>query len=287
MTINTDGTNLNIVTDGYTLHSADLIVWQHSLFVNEEANANMTYGLTINQGTSNNQAFCLKQSQVNTGLTTLVLGTDAEIDDFFTIEQAKDSEGGAYIQVLGQDANQTPLIIETWGGDPAIGDSSSTLGAMNFFVGQHNGSNVGVNMAANSNAVAWGEITSGSRETRMILKADDGELHLGNSTLVALDAEEDALIVRAMQRESSHEGILDNQWDNPFYNYDKLKEFGLAGEKDKDDFFLFPLQSRLNAHEGAIWQTYCGLRDVQEIVDYQKEEIKSLKQELRLLKEAE
>ena len=126
-------------------------------------------------------------------------------------------------------------------------------------------------MADNSNLFSWGEIdSSNNRLTRMLLKADDGELHLGNTTLVGLDAEDDIQLVRAMQRSGSSSGIIDSEYDNPFYSYSKLVELGLAGEKDDEGFFLFPLQSRLHAHEGAMWQMYTemmGMKDKLELAE--------------------
>ena len=136
---------------------------------------------------------------------------------------------------------------------------------MNWFVGQHDGSNADADMAANSNAMAWGEIdSSNARKTRMLLKADDGELQLGNTTLVALDEEDDIQLIRAMQKAGSSGGILESERDNPFYNYNKLHELGLAGERGEDGFFLFPLQSRLHAHEGAMWQTHLRVAELEE-----------------------
>ena len=52
------------------------------------------------------------------------------------------------------------------------------------------------------------------------------------------------------------EGLVLTEFDNPFDNYDMLHRVGLAGEKDKHGFFLFPLQARLAAHEGAMWQMH-------------------------------
>jgi len=189
-------------------------------------------------------------------LSTLPTSGSVEADDWLGINMVE-SRGGAFITVLAQPEVVFPLFLETWGGSPQTTDTSGSLGAMNFFVGEHNGANADVDMAANSNAVAWGEInSSGSRLARMILKADDGELHLGNTTLVALDDQPDALVVRAMQKTSAASGIIETEFDNPMYDYNWLKGRGLAGEMDDEGFFLFPLQSRMHAHEGAIWQNY-------------------------------
>mgnify|MGYP001593089044 FL=1 len=95
----------------------------------------------------------------------------------------------------------------------------------------------------------------------MILKGDDGELHLGNTTLVAVDIHDDALVVRAMQKALTVDGIIENQWDNPMYSYSWLREHGLVGEKNERGKFLFPLQPRLALHEGAIWQNYCSIKN--------------------------
>jgi hypothetical protein len=82
-----------------------------------------------------------------------------------------------------------------------------------------------------------------------------------------------------MLKVGSSEGIIESRWDNPFYNYGYLREKGLAGEMDNDGFFLFPLQSRLSAHEGAIWQTAVRTYELAEKVGLLETE----NQELRAL----
>lgn len=228
--------------------------------IGDTSHAGMTTGLVVNQGEADNHILALKSSDVATGLTSIVLGTDVETDDFLTINKTNPTGGGAWIQVLGTTGQATPFALDTWGGAPATTDTSGSLAAQNFFVGQHDGANADVDMAADSNAFAWGEIdSSNARLTRMLLKADDGELHLGNTTLVALDTEDDVMLVRALQRETSGgRGILPTLYDpeNPMQDYQKLRELGLVGEKDAEGFYLFPLQKRLALYEGAIWQTY-------------------------------
>ena len=228
-----------------------------TIYVNDTSNANSTIGITINQGANDNQAFTIKSSDVATVLTTITTGADVETDDYFSIFKFSATLGGAHIYSLAESTATEALMVETWCGAPATTDTSASLGAMCFFGGQHDGANADVDMAANSNLVVWGEIDSANaRLTRMLLKADDGELHLGNTTLVALDGEDDIRLVRAMQKESASDGLVLTEFDNPFDNYDMLHRVGLAGEKDKHGFFLFPLQARLAAHEGAMWQMH-------------------------------
>jgi hypothetical protein len=224
------------------------------------------YNIVMNQQALDTNHFSLRSSDVATVLTTIVLGPDVTTSDYFTIGKASATLGGAFIQSLAETTATEALHIEAWGGSPATTDASSSLAAVNIFVGEHNGSNADADMASNSNALAVGEITSaGARATRFLLKADDGELHLGNSTLVALDAEDDIMAVRSLQRLSSEgRGILDSLYDpsNPFNDYAKLRAMGMVGERDDDGFSLFPLQPRLALHEGAMWQLFNDLMDV-------------------------
>lgn len=236
----------------------------------ETAHAGADAGsIIIDHNTGDGVAFAVKNSDVTTGLGSITKAAyTPEGDDYFTVGKASSTTGGAMIMALGATGNSSPLFIQAWSGAPATTDTSSSLASMNMFCGQHNGANGDADMAANSNALAVGEIdSSNARLTRMLLKADDGELHLGNTTLVALDAEDDNQIVRAMQKTGSSGGIIESRHDNPFYSYEKLVEMGLAGEKDAEDFFLFPLQSRLHAHEGAMWQTYCMVKDQQDQIE--------------------
>jgi hypothetical protein len=260
-TISTTAGNLTL-TPG-----TDVAISSGRLFIGDTANANQGVGLTINQGTDDKQGFSLKSSDVDTGLTTIVKGGfDVEVDDYFAIGKGSPNTGGVYMYVLAEHTEANPFFLEVWGGAPGTSDTTSNAySPINFFVGQHDGSNGDVDMGANSNLMVWGEIDSSSaRVSRMVLKADDGELHLGNTTLVAFDEEDDIQLVRAMQKEGSSGGILESERDNPFYDYNKLYELGLAGEKDKDGDFLFPLQSRLHAHEGAMWQTHLRVAELEE-----------------------
>jgi len=263
-----------LVTIGSTTTELDAesgLIYDGTLYIGDSANGNMTTGLTINQGAADDQILAFKSSDPSGGhgLTTGTAAKDVEDDDYMTFGKQNADKGGIQINVVAKSDLADPFFLETYGGPPATNDVSYSSAAMQFYVGEHDGSNALVDMAADSNAFAWGEIGSnGGRNVRMLLKADDGQLHLGNTlALVALDNEDDRQIIRAIQKEGSSSGIIESKWDNPFYDYDKLHELGLAGEKDEEGFFLFPVQSRLHAHEGAMWQNYTEIRGMQEKID--------------------
>ena len=238
------------------------------VLIGDTGNANNDGGLTVNHLTNTDHILTLKSGGVvDHGITSATLKQDVEIDDFATFSKADAAKGGLSINVLAESDVGIPYITEVYGGAPSTDDDDGSLGAMSFYAARHDGSNGILDMAANSNLISWGEMpAAGGRATRMLLKADDGELHLENSTLVGLDDEDDAQIVRAMQKTSADGGIIESQWDNPLYSYGWLKEHGLAGEKGVDGFFLFPLQSRLHAYAGAIWQNFEDLMGIAKVL---------------------
>lgn len=213
----------------------------------------------LNQQAQDVVHLTLQSSDVATGLTTIVKGGTVTTEDYFTVGKLSSTLGGAHIQALAESTQSEALFIEAWGGPPVTVDTITSLGLINIFGGQHNGSNADTDMAGDSNLLVIGEIdATNTRITRFLLKGDDGELHLGDTTLVAVDEQDDIMLVRALQHNSSPDGrgIIESQYDNPFWNQDKLVELGINYPKAKDGFGLFRLQPRLSLHEGAMWQMF-------------------------------
>ena len=154
------------------------------LLLNVTTNGNMTQGITIQQTTNDNQAFALKSStDVATGMTTLPLASwDVDTDDYFASGKTSGNDGGVYLISIAESMSAQSMHIEAWSGAPATGNSSTALGVMNFFVGQHDNANADVDMGAGANGFAFGEIDSaGARQSRMILDADTGNLWISGT----------------------------------------------------------------------------------------------------------
>lgn len=243
------------------------------LFINDTTNANMTVGLTINGGANDNQHLCIKNSDVAHGLTSGGI-VAAETDDFLTIQKSSGSFGGTTIISFCEDAaNQIPMQLISYGGTADTTDTSASRGLIELIAAEHDGANATIAAPANQNVFAIRATTGAATyATRLLLKGDDGELHLGNATVAALDDTNDAVIARAFQRVSAASGIVLTEYDNPFDNYDLLRERGLVGPKDERGEFLFPLQPRLHAHEGAIWQGYIRDKAMERRLDAHDEE---------------
>ena len=246
--------------------------------------------LIIDQAAQDVQALSLQSSDVATGLTTIVQGPDVVTDDFFTVGKLVGATGGAYLQALAESSVAEAMYLDAWGGAPSTVDTSTSRGMMNFFVGQHDGSNSDTDMLANSNAIVMGEIDSASvRQTRFLLKADDGELHLGAaSSQVALDEEDDVMLIRAFQRQtSSGLGLVETPYDNnPFYDQDKLRALGIVSEKGSDGHSLFRLQPLLGLHEGAMWQLFNDMMQIAEALPEESKAKLSGRMQQRLTPEA-
>ena len=240
------------------------VVIKGPVFIGDTANAEMTRGLTINQGAADDMTFVLKSSDINHGLTTLPTGQDLEVDDWMTIQKNHENVGGVRINAIGEVSAEIGMQVIAFAGPPTTSDTSASRGVIAYFVVRHDGSNGYVAPATDSNGYSWGVADGdGNYLTKMLLKADDGELHLQDTTLVALDTEDDILVTRGLQK-ASGTGFIDSIYDkhNPFNDYDKLRELKLVGPKDEFGDHLFPLQPRLTLHEGALWQLFEDLMSV-------------------------
>ncbi len=269
-----------------TLSTGDVNIGGVLVSIGDTANTNMTIGLTINQGASADQIIAYKGA-LSTGLTTAVIGVDVETDDFYIAEQTTAGNGGLYEKILAESTEAFPGMCEVYGGAPATTDTSGSLSSMNWFVAQHDGANGLTDMAANSNAFSWGEISSApARLTRMLLKADDGELHLGNTTLVALDDHDDISLIRAMQFEQSGgQGMSPTPWNTedygvPPFPHQALMDVGVLGEKDDEGFCLMRVQPTFALCLGGIWQNHVKVETLKRDLQAQ---INELQDRLRLL----
>src|SRR3990167_2890085 len=184
----------------YTQDTERLRVADGLILVNDTANANMTVGLTINGGGNDKQHFCIKNADVAHGLTSGGL-VAAETDDFLTIQKANAADGGVTIVAFADDATVTaPLNFIAYGGTWDTTDTSSSTAAVQIIAAEHNGANATTATPANANCFAIRAATGAATyATSLLLKGDDGELHLGTTTLVAIDDEDDVSLVRSMQ----------------------------------------------------------------------------------------
>ena len=104
-------------------------------------------------------------------------------------------------------------------------------------------------------------IGNGWTATKFLLKGN-GTLHITNTTLAALDEEDDIGLVRAFQKASSKGmGVVMSKWDEVMKeNEEDLRRVGvLSSESD------FVIQQNFNSLiGGSVWQLYTKLQDTKE-----------------------
>lgn len=254
-----DGTLRN-VSDGedtsslLQLSSAATAVASGNFYVGDSANANMSQGVTINQGGNDDQIFAAKSSDVSTGLTSAKFGDiDVEVDDWLTIEKVAGDYGGARISAIAEDdASATvALQIAAYGGTPPTTDVGTSSGLFEFVSTEHDGANSLASAGATSNYFAF---RVGSSPTTTLLGKGNGDWHITNTTLTALDEKEDAHLIRVAMMARNPTGLKLSAFDEEItYDLQDAIDCGiLAGE----DGGFIKIQGAFGALFGATWQGY-------------------------------
>ena len=214
-------------------------------FLNDSTNADMTIGLTINQGISDNQILALKSStDVDHGMTTVV-----ETDTFADFRKLDAPNGGLVIRAL----TQSKIAFQVTG-NPTTVDTTDTVNskaAVILKAEKKSGTSVGA-MGSSDNLVSF----ENAGTTLAIIKGD-GNWH-GDTSWTALDEYDDAQLVRALDLERSSAGIIDSEFDAFIKDRrDMLEKAGIVSPDGADGSRGLVCYTRLwKLHNGAIWQSY-------------------------------
>ena len=138
-------------------------------------------------------------------------------------------------------------------------DTSSSSGVVTV-----NGSVTDAGTSVTLVADAGNVFTVENNGTARVLVKGNGDMHVTNTTLTALDNENDVGLVRAMQRESSNGlGMAMTKWDDEMTtNSDDLKRVGALSSQG--DFRV--VQRYQDVLGGAIWQTHTRQMELEERV---------------------
>jgi hypothetical protein len=101
---NSDSDMLKITNSATTSANTFVIDTAGNVYLGDNSNANMTVGLTINQGANDNQLLAFKSSDVTHGMTTFT-----ETDTYGDVLKASSANGGA--QIRGWSAGTTGLSL--------------------------------------------------------------------------------------------------------------------------------------------------------------------------------
>lgn len=157
-----------LFASGTFTFGGSVVIEGQKLFIGDTSNANMTTGLTINQGAAANEILTLKSSTVAHGVTTI---TET---DTYGLFRKLNSGGGFYIEGLNSQAGVTGGIYAIASIAALAMDTAKTTNAaaaLMFDGRQISGTGV-VAMGANTNIAVF----SNNAVTRFILDAD-GDSH--------------------------------------------------------------------------------------------------------------
>lgn len=162
-------------------------------YINDDANANMTVGLTINQGANDNQIFACKSSDVGHGATSIA-GTNTETDDYLAISKINADEGGVSLNALAEDAAVT-RVLDLWavGGTADTTKTTAGVGLVSLFVTEHNGANTRANITADGNVFAIIARVGASFVTRFLVD-EDGDMYSVTAGQTFDDYDDKALV---------------------------------------------------------------------------------------------
>lgn len=164
-------------------------------YLNDTSNANMTTGLTINQGAADNEILALKSSDVAHGMTSLT-----ETDTWFLMQKATPASGGAYLRAFELTAANA-LFLEGVAG--AATATRSTAGLAPVLIdGALKSTTAKGSVGADKNIVAFRD----SGDTRFILDSD-GDSHQDVGTAwTNFDSHDDVAVLNSLALEVSREG---------------------------------------------------------------------------------
>jgi hypothetical protein len=213
------------------------------LYINDDADANVTIGLVINQGGNDNAIFTLKSSDVAHGMTSL-----AETDTYFLIQKTDPGNGGA--QLVGHSAGTTGIVIHGRHTTDDTTKTSSSRGAVRV-IGALKTGTTNTGQAANANIAT----IENDGSTRFIFDAD-GDSHQDVGTAwTNFDDHDDAALLTVLAHEVARpdNGIKEEFRDWLKYNRAYLEKHKLV-TFNKDGHHFVNMSKLSMLHTGAIRQ---------------------------------
>jgi len=238
--------NVTWAIDGY--HK---IAGGSKVFLNETADAGVTIGMSINQGTADDSIISLKSSDVAHPFTAV-----AEADTFGLIRKGSGATGGLRTRAFTEGDNFAHTTLGYIGGTPVTTNSTSGWPMIAEDAYHTNGSTG--SQAAPSNSNLWGVVSAGAA-VKAIIDAE-GDLHLDGSTS-AYDDEDDISLLRAVQKAIAPSQVITQGFDRWLTsNEDDLIRLGILGASrtpDKDGHHgLVNISKLLQLVTGGVVQLY-------------------------------
>ena len=222
-----------------------------AVYINDDANAGMTIGLTLNQGGNDDEIVAFKSSDVAHGMTNT-----AETDTFGFAAKSSATDGGLLWAGLTDAGDGPALRLAGYNGASlSTAKGTGARGAIALDAALKSGSSL---TAVNSNGNLV--VVRDNFTTRAIIDAE-GELHL-DATLTenAWDDHDDVALLNGLRSMVLPRTHTAQQHLAQFVEYAKpiLAETGVATFNEDSTFI---------AMKGALWLTIDAVRQVYERLD--------------------
>lgn len=245
--------NLPLIVGTDTLVSRNSGGVAFALFIGDTSNANMTTGVTINQGAATDEAVALKGSGVAHGVTTL-----QETDTYFAVTP-NGGNGGAVLRGI-VDTGQECFLFH--GVVPTKDTTKSTVATAPFLLRASLSSGTGTaSIGADGNLVVIQDNTSAT--TRFIFDAE-GSAH-ADVEWIAFDQHDDLTMVADLERE-----LVPQRFGEALtYNREALERAGIIGrgswhEENGQQHAMINFTRLAMLHHGALNQVSARLQALEQ-----------------------
>jgi parallel beta-helix repeat protein len=229
-----------------------------TVYINDSANANMTMGITVNQGANDDEIVSLKSSDVGHGFTSIT-----EADTYGTVSKRVAADGGLTIDGFIGGSSVRGLVLRGQASADNTAKSTVGLAPITLVAYKLSGSGRG-SPGADANIVAFRE----NGVTRFLFDVE-GDAHADlNWNGTVWDEFDDVAMVRALditRGDAGAPGFVRSQFDDWVqYNATDLERAGIIHPEAEDGSRMYSITALQRLHNGAIWQL--GTR-IQELED--------------------
>jgi len=160
-------------------------------YIGDSANANMTLGLTINQGAADNEILAFKSSDVALG-SNQVTAFGVEADNYASFLKVNGGAGGLR-QLLTSDAGSRTSLIDSFGGAPPnTTHTTAAVGRTTIRGGYHN--DTAWVDTTDGNLLTVDSINAGGAGTAQFIVDEEGDI-FHNGTAAAFDDWDDMALL--------------------------------------------------------------------------------------------
>ena len=224
-----------------------------TVYVGDTANADMTQGITIQQGGADNHILALKSTDISHPMTSI-----CQDDTFGYITKHVHDAGG--IDMIGLSSQSFGLVFRAIVTSEVTTDTTSSQGAAGMSISKSNGSGSHTNVGSTGNILN----ISNYDTCRFVMKGD-GTVHASDTSwATALDDMPDALAGRAYTTEMARrhgDGLLGGMEIDAPDLVQRMEDAGIVTHAEEEGEGTIPGHRFLNVQKGIKFSWDMGFQN--------------------------